>query len=146
MGGRVCARQLSHWVACGSLLGRRRVYPRLGGAIMARFMARFQEVARLADIAPGELLRVEVGVHLVCLANVDGAIYAVDDDCTHTGGPLDEGELECHVLTCPIHLARFDVRDGQVLRGPAREPLRTYTVKVDDGRIFVADPDNPPDS
>lgn len=104
-------------------------------------MAAFHEVARLEDIAPGELLRVEVGAHLVCLANVDGVIYAVDDDCTHTGGPLDDGELDDHVLTCPIHLARFDVRNGQVVRGPAREPLLVYTVRVEDGRIFVADPD-----
>ena len=104
-------------------------------------MAAFHEVARLEDIAPGELLRVEVGAHLVCLANVAGVVYAVDDDCTHTGGPLDEGELDGYTLTCPIHLARFDVRDGQVLRGPAREPLCAYPVRVEDGRIFVADPD-----
>lgn len=104
-------------------------------------MAKFYEVARLQDIAPGELLRVEVGAHLVCLANVDGIIYAVDDDCPHTGGPLDEGELDDCVLTCPIHLARFDVRDGQVLRGPAREPLRTYPVRIEHERILVSDPD-----
>jgi 3-phenylpropionate/trans-cinnamate dioxygenase ferredoxin subunit len=104
-------------------------------------MCKFHEVARREDIAPGELRRVEVGVHLVCLANVDGVIYAVDDDCTHTGGPLDEGELDGPVLTCPIHLARFDVRDGQVVRGPAHEPLSTYRVRIEDGHIFVADPD-----
>lgn len=104
-------------------------------------MTTFHEVAHLEEIAPGELLRVEVGAHLVCLANVEGIIYAVDDDCPHTGGPLDEGELDGCVLTCPIHLARFDVRDGQVLRAPARESLRTYSVRVEDGRIFVADPD-----
>ena len=106
-------------------------------------MRAFHEVARLEDIAPGELLRVEVGAHLVCLANVAGVIYAVDDDCTHTGGPLDDGELDGCVLTCPIHLARFDVRDGAVLRGPAREPLQTYRVRVEGERIFVADPDEP---
>ena len=106
-------------------------------------MSAFHEVARLEDIAPGELLRVEVGAHLVCLANVAGVVYAVDDDCTHTGGPLDDGELDGCVLTCPIHLARFDVRDGGVVRGPAREPLQTYRVRVEGGRIFVADPDEP---
>jgi 3-phenylpropionate/trans-cinnamate dioxygenase ferredoxin component len=108
---------------------------------MAESMAEFHEVARLDEIAPGGLLRVEVGMRLVCLANVDGVIYAVDDDCPHTGGPLDEGELEGFTLTCPIHLARFDVRDGEVLRGPARESLRTYPVRVEGARIFVADPD-----
>ncbi|MGH2514800.1 MAG: Rieske (2Fe-2S) protein, partial [Ktedonobacterales bacterium] len=77
-------------------------------------MGGFIPVARLDDIAPGELLRVEAEGRLICLANVDGAIYAVDDDCTHISGPLDQGVLEGCVLTCPLHLARFDVRTGKV--------------------------------
>jgi 3-phenylpropionate/trans-cinnamate dioxygenase ferredoxin component len=104
-------------------------------------MCAFVQVARLEDIAPGELLRVEVAGRLVCLANVDGAIYAVDDDCTHISGPLDQGELEGCVLTCPLHLARFDVRTGQVLRGPARDDLPTYRVRVEGDAIYVAETD-----
>ena len=99
----------------------------------------FVEVASVREIAPGELLRVEVGTHLVCLANVDGAIYAFDDDCPHTGGPLDEGELEGHVLTCPIHLAQFDVRGGRVVRGPACENLHMYAVRVEGERVLIAE-------
>jgi nitrite reductase/ring-hydroxylating ferredoxin subunit len=102
---------------------------------------KFVKVARMEDITPGELLRVEVAGRLICLANVDGAIYAVDDDCTHISGPLDQGELAGCVLTCPLHLARFDVRTGKVLRGPARDDLPTYRVRVEDGDILVAEPD-----
>jgi 3-phenylpropionate/trans-cinnamate dioxygenase ferredoxin component len=104
-------------------------------------MGAFVQVANLHDIAPGELLRVEIAGRLVCLANVDGAIYAVDDDCTHISGPLDQGELDGPVLTCPLHLARFDVRTGQVLRGPAREDVPTYAVRVDGDAIYVAEPE-----
>jgi len=104
-------------------------------------MGAFIHVARLEDIAPGELLRVEIAGRLVCLANVDGAIYAVDDDCTHISGPLDQGELDGCVLTCPLHLARFDVRTGQVLRGPARDNLPTYAVRVEGDAIYVAEAD-----
>jgi nitrite reductase/ring-hydroxylating ferredoxin subunit len=104
-------------------------------------MGAFIKVARLRDIAPGELLRVEVGGKLVCLANVEGRIYAVDDDCPHIGGALSDGELEGCVLTCPVHLARFDVRDGKVLRGPAREDVPTYVVRVEGDDILVAEPD-----
>lgn len=107
---------------------------------MARFVGGFVEVARLGDVPPGGLHRVEVGGHLVCLANVEGVIYAVDDDCPHIGGALSEGTLAGCVLTCPVHLARFDVRDGHVLRGPAREPVPTYAVRVEGDRIFVARP------
>ena len=103
-------------------------------------MGHFVRVARMRDIAPGALLRVEIAGRLVCLANVNGTIYAVDDDCTHTGGPLDEGELEGCVLTCPVHLARFDVRTGAVVRGPAREYLQTCAVRVEGDNIYVAAP------
>jgi len=98
----------------------------------------FVRVARVEEIAPGALLRVEVAGRLICLANVGGAIYAVDDDCTHISGPLDQGELEGCVLTCPLHLARFDVRTGRVLRGPARDDLPTFAVRVEGGEVFVA--------
>ena len=102
---------------------------------------RFVRVARTRDIAPGELLRVEVAGRLVCLANVDGVMYAVDDECTHIGGALSDGELEGCVLTCPVHLARFDVRDGRVLRGPAREDVRTYTVRVEGEDVLIEEPE-----
>ena len=104
-------------------------------------MGAFIRVARLQDIPPGELLRVEVGGKLVCLANVAGRIFAVDDDCPHIGGALSDGELEGCVLTCPVHMARFDVRDGKVLRGPAREDVPTYAVRVEGDDILVAEPD-----
>ena len=74
---------------------------------------------------------------LLCLANVAGTIYAVDDDCTHTSGALDQGELEGYILTCPLHLAQFDVRTGTVLRGPARDDLPTYSVRMDENDVLV---------
>jgi len=103
-------------------------------------MGEFVPVAHKDEIAPGELLRVEVDGRLICLANVNGTIYAVDDDCPHIGGALSDGELDGCVLTCPVHLARFDVRDGRVLRGPAREDVPRYDVSVEDGVILVAAP------
>ncbi len=104
-------------------------------------MGTFVRVAELNEIAPGELLRVEVAGRLLCLANVEGTIYAVDDDCTHISGPLDQGELDGCVLTCPIHLARFDVRNGKVLRGPARDDLPTYAVRIEGDAILVETPE-----
>lgn len=106
-----------------------------------RATPRFTPVARVSDVPPGRLRRAEIGGRLILLANVAGAIYAVDDDCTHISGPLDQGELCEFTLTCPLHLARFDIRDGRVLRGPAREPLPTYAVRVEGDEICVAAPD-----
>lgn len=104
---------------------------------------RFIPAARLDDIPPGGLRRVEIEGRLILLARVEGGIYAMDDDCTHTSGPLDRGELDGYVLTCPIHLARFDIRDGGVLRGPARDPLPTYPVRVEGDLVLVALPCEP---
>ena len=105
-------------------------------------MEQFVWVARVDDIPPDGLLRVEVAGRLVCLARVAGEVYAVDDDCPHIGGALSDGELEGCVLTCPVHLARFDVTTGKVLRGPAREDVPAWRVQVKDGDILVAAPLN----
>jgi len=102
---------------------------------------RFIEVARVRDIPKGGLHRVEVGTQLVCLANINGQIYAVSDDCPHIGGALSDGELTGCVLTCPVHLAQFDVRSGRVLRGPAREDVPSYTVHVVGDAVYVSVPD-----
>jgi 3-phenylpropionate/trans-cinnamate dioxygenase ferredoxin subunit len=102
---------------------------------------RFVKVARVRDIPLGGTYRVEIGIRLVCLANVDSHIYAVSDDCPHIGGALSEGELAGCVLTCPVHLAQFDVRSGRVLRGPAREDVPAYAVRVVGEDVYVSAPD-----
>lgn len=102
--------------------------------------ARYIAVARVSDVPPGGLRRVEVEGRLLLLASAGARIYATDDDCTHISGALDQGELDGYTLTCPIHLARFDVRDGRVLRGPAREPLPTYPVRIEGDQVLVGLP------
>lgn len=103
--------------------------------------ARYVAVARVSEIPPSGLRRVEVEGRLLLLARAGERIYATDDDCTHISGALDQGELDGYTLTCPIHLARFDVRDGRVLRGPAREPLLTYPVRIEGDTVFAGLPD-----
>ena len=69
--------------------------------------------------------------------NLDGQFYAVEDVCTHDGGPLGEGKLDGCELICPRHGARFDVRTGAATRMPAIEPAPTYAVRVEDGDVLV---------
>ncbi|HEY7850787.1 MAG TPA: non-heme iron oxygenase ferredoxin subunit [Ktedonobacterales bacterium] len=106
----------------------------------APFTLPFTLVARLSELAPGRLRRVVVGDRLILLAQVAGEVFAMDDDCTHISGPLDQGELCEYTLTCPLHLARFDIRDGRVLRGPARDALPTYAVRIVGDAVYVAAP------
>ena len=82
---------------------------------------------RPCDVPAGSMLRVGD----VAVFNVDGALCATAATCTHRGGPLNEGTLEGATVTCPWHGTQFDVRTGAVLRGPAKDPLKTYRVIVE---------------
>ena len=104
-------------------------------------MSDFVKVAELNDLDDGELMAVEVDGEPVCLAKVDDSIYAFTANCTHISGPLNEGELDVEVLTCPWHGAQFNVRTGKVLRGPARQDIQTYPVQIKETSILVSLPD-----
>jgi 3-phenylpropionate/trans-cinnamate dioxygenase ferredoxin subunit len=84
------------------------------------------------------VLRVRVGQRELAIANFNGSIHAVDNACTHAGGPLSDSRLkDGYLLECPWHSAAFDVRTGQVHCGPARKPLRVHQVKIENGVILV---------
>jgi nitrite reductase/ring-hydroxylating ferredoxin subunit len=97
-------------------------------------------VASKTDLKDGTLLKVEVKGKELVLTLVDGKIYAIDNECTHQGGPLNEGELNGHDLKCPWHYAVFDVRDGRVSdRTVWATNLNSYPVKIDEtnGDVLV---------
>jgi 3-phenylpropionate/trans-cinnamate dioxygenase ferredoxin subunit len=100
-------------------------------------MSELIRVADPADIPPGGKLLSEVDGREIAVFNVDGEFYAIDDVCTHDGGPLAEGELDGCEIECPRHGARFDVRTGKALCLPATEPVATHRVTVKDGGLYV---------
>jgi nitrite reductase/ring-hydroxylating ferredoxin subunit len=85
----------------------------------------------IQDIPTGNLKLLRIGGRRIAVYNVDGLFYATDDECTHSGGPLSEGELEGKVITCPWHGSCFDVTDGSVQCRPAVKPVKTFRVTVD---------------
>ncbi|HTI13126.1 MAG TPA: Rieske 2Fe-2S domain-containing protein [Dictyobacter sp.] len=97
----------------------------------------FVEVAHLHEISEGKLHSVEVDGESVCLVKVDGQVCAFTNNCTHISGPLDEGAFDGQVVTCPWHGSQFDVRTGQVKRGPAKYELYTYPVRVDGDSVAI---------
>ncbi|MBI2724489.1 MAG: non-heme iron oxygenase ferredoxin subunit [Chloroflexi bacterium] len=98
-----------------------------------------ETLARASDTPPGTISVHEVAGRRIALCNVNGRFYAIDDVCTHDGGPLDQGELAGHLVECPRHGARFDVTTGAAVVLPAVRPVRTYPVRVegDDVRIEI---------
>jgi nitrite reductase/ring-hydroxylating ferredoxin subunit len=86
---------------------------------------------RLNQVAPGKTRLITVDNHDVAIYNVAGKFYATQAECTHEGGPLNEGELDGVQITCPWHGSCFDVTNGKVLCGPADEPVKTYRVVIE---------------
>jgi 3-phenylpropionate/trans-cinnamate dioxygenase ferredoxin component len=102
-------------------------------------MSDFVVVAKVSELAdPGKML-VEVGERLVVLIRAAGHYYALDDICTHDGGPLSEGPLDpaAGTIACPRHGAKFDVKTGAALTMPATKPTKSHEVKIDGDRILV---------
>ena len=94
-------------------------------------------VAKRNEIPPGSTKRVVVDGTPLLICNVDGDFYAIEDVCTHDGGPLDQGELEGNRIMCPRHGALFDVTSGAALTLPAVIPLETYPVSTEGDDVLV---------
>ncbi len=100
-------------------------------------MSEALKIAGPAELAPGGKKLVEVDGRALALFRVGDDYYAVDDVCTHDGGPLAEGDLEGTEIECPRHGARFDVRTGAVTCFPAVEPIATHPVEVRGDGVYV---------
>ena len=95
-------------------------------------------VCRIEDLPPGESIRVTDGVPApLALFNVDGTVYAIDNTCTHQDASLADGWLEGYFVECPLHTAFFDLRTGHPACPPAKEPVRTHRVSVEDGHVLL---------
>jgi metal-sulfur cluster biosynthetic enzyme/nitrite reductase/ring-hydroxylating ferredoxin subunit len=100
-------------------------------------MPEFIHAANAADVPdPGKIL-VEVEGEMIALFHVNGSFYAIDDVCTHDGGPLVDGELQDYTIACPRHGAKFDIRTGAALSMPAIRPTLAHDVRVEDGSVSV---------
>jgi 3-phenylpropionate/trans-cinnamate dioxygenase ferredoxin subunit len=107
-----------------------------------QYMTKLVPVAKTSDVPPGRAITVDVNDLEIMIAHVEGeGFFAIDDLCTHDGGPLGEGELYGYEVECPRHGARFDVRSGEALSLPAILPVRPYRVEVEGDVIKVAIPD-----
>jgi nitrite reductase/ring-hydroxylating ferredoxin subunit len=100
-------------------------------------MNNFIEALRLEELPPGTGTCVTVAGKDVALFNVDGAIHAMEDSCLHQGLSLGTSKLEGKVVTCRGHGWRYDVTTGCTLQ-VKDYGVRSYPVKVEDGKILVA--------
>lgn len=115
-------------------------------------MSDYESVGGVAEFADPSSTLVEVDDEAVVLIHAAGKFYALDDVCTHDGGPLSDGPLVGHgegehgeeeggaltpSIACPRHGAKFALATGEALTFPATKPTRVHDVKIEDGQVFV---------
>ena len=89
------------------------------------------------DFEEEDVEQVKVGPLAIAIYRAKGQFYATQDLCTHEQAYLSDGVVVDCVVECPFHQGRFDVRNGKPLGAPVTVPLKTYPVKIVDGRIYV---------
>ena len=90
-----------------------------------------------ASLPDGTVVAVEAGGTLVALARAGGAWHAVEAWCTHAECPLTDGWVDDAAIRCACHGSLFDLATGEVLEGPAEEPVRVFATRVAGVRVEV---------
>jgi 3-phenylpropionate/trans-cinnamate dioxygenase ferredoxin subunit len=102
-------------------------------------MAEWVEAGSTEELPPGSYTSVDVDDVQIAVFNCDGEFYAIEDVCTHDYGQLTGGDMEGCQVVCPRHGAKFDITSGEALTAPAYEPVDTFPIKVEDGKVYVQD-------
>jgi nitrite reductase/ring-hydroxylating ferredoxin subunit len=99
------------------------------------------DVAALADLEDRRRVRIALDDATVLLLRAGDEFFAIGNQCTHQGAPLDKGVVRIagsvRTVTCPAHGSMFRLDDGKVMRPPATKPVPVYDVKVKDGRVWA---------
>lgn len=94
-------------------------------------------VAPEAEVTEGATRRAEVQGRALLLYREAGKVHALEETCTHAGGPLAEGEVQDGIVTCPWHGSQFRLRDGAVCGGPATFPVPRLQTRIRGGQVEV---------
>src|SRR5689334_6208964 len=101
-------------------------------------MSNWIEALAADELPSDDVIGVAVDGRDIALYTVGHAVYATDNICTHRHARLCDGFLEGHEIECPLHQGKFDVRSGEPACAPATDALRSYPVKVEGGRVWLA--------
>ena len=104
---------------------------------MEKIMANFVKVAVRSEIPLRSGKCVEVEGRRIAIFNLDATFYAIDDECTHSGGPLSEGTIEGEEIECPWHMGCFNIKTGEVVGPPPMDAVAAYNVRLSGEDIEV---------
>ncbi|HZF27110.1 MAG TPA: non-heme iron oxygenase ferredoxin subunit [Steroidobacteraceae bacterium] len=99
--------------------------------------SRWIDVGPADAVPPGEYRVFDIDDTPIAVFNVAGELFAIHDICTHDGEILTGGPVEGTEIVCPRHGARFSLRTGEVLAPPAYEAVRTFGIRIENGRLLL---------
>ena len=100
------------------------------------------KISEAEALNPGQMLGIMIENKPILLANIDGVVYAIDNQCSHEDALLYNGALKGDCVECPLHGSRFSFKTGQPMEEPATEPVRTYPVSQEKDGIYITLYDN----
>ena len=99
---------------------------------------RWIDATATSDVPADDVIGILVAGRDIALYHAGGEIFATDNICTHGQARLCEGFLDGHEIECPLHQGKFDVRTGQPTCAPVTEAIRSYPVRIEGGRVYLA--------
>tara|TARA_Y100001970_G_scaffold162264_1_gene198380 strand:+ start:4829 stop:5149 length:321 start_codon:yes stop_codon:yes gene_type:complete len=95
------------------------------------------EVSEESGIEVEDILRFDHNNKTYCIYKLEDGFFATDGFCTHEDVHLEDGLVIDDEIECPMHQGTFNVKTGKAISPPACEDLKTYPVKVDNGKILI---------
>lgn len=108
---------------------------------MSEVTARYVRVGTVSEVPQGGAEVFDVEDRKIAVYRLEDGYYAIDDLCTHDGGPLAQGDVDGDQVICPRHGARFSIKTGAALTFPAITPVDTYPVRIEGEDLLVGLPD-----
>jgi nitrite reductase/ring-hydroxylating ferredoxin subunit len=94
-------------------------------------------VGSITDFGPSQMKEFRFKELEFLVTNVNGTFHVLRNTCTHRGCKLSNGTLNGEIIRCPCHGSEFNVRSGTVVKGPAKEAVLSYPVRLDSGNILI---------
>ncbi len=100
-------------------------------------MSDYIKLTTESELPPvNEAREFSIGDKVICVANVEGTISAMDNVCLHRGGPLGQGVVAGGKVICPWHGWEWDARTGAAAHNPATKVV-VYSLKIENGDVLI---------
>jgi Rieske Fe-S protein len=103
---------------------------------MLRIKMTDKMIAKVSDVPAGSSKSFQYKDEDYILVNVEGSLRAYANKCTHLGCSF---AFKDGLFRCPCHGSQFDPLTGAVVKGPAKKPLKSVKIEIEEGKIFFED-------